>query len=83
MRLKNFRSWAETHHLIVTEIALLTDVEGSLPNRLRSEGGITALFDLSIKLTDDFERIYRDVEWDGEYFDTVESFLKINLVDSK
>ena len=43
-------------------------------NRHKSQGH-GGLYELAKEWNDDFEKIYNDKEWDGEWLDTIEDFL--------
>lgn len=71
-----FTSWTETHHEVVRAIALAdngcTSVVVSSVAGMKGTGG---LYELAEELTDKFEELHKDTEWDGEFFDVVEEFL--------
>jgi hypothetical protein len=75
--------WAETHHVIVTELnSFLDGREYPLPHVLQKvldEEGTGGVMQLGIDLTNKFEEQYKGVEWDGDWLDTIEKFLKTNL----
>ena len=82
-----FESWAETHH-IVTETIVEMEIK-EIPSKLiddrREEEGMGGIWQLSIELTDEFEKKYKGVEWEGtgeigtDYFETIEAFLDEKL----
>lgn len=77
----DFTSWQETHFEVVsviTQIALETIVVGVVKDRIENQGQ-GGLYELAQELTDEFETLYEDKEWDGEFFDTIESFLNDKL----
>jgi hypothetical protein len=41
--------------------------------------GIGGLYQLAEDLTDEFESTHEKREWDGEYYDEIEEFLKTKL----
>lgn len=74
-------SYLETFYEIVAEITLYVDFEG-LSNRdilIQGIEGRGGLYELAEKLTDKFENLYKDKEWDGEFFDTIDDFLNKEL----
>jgi hypothetical protein len=78
-----FRSWAETHHEIVTIINYQLDrdvkIWGQMPSLLDeilSTEGTSGLYDLCIDLTTEFESINEGRVWDGDWLDAVIEFVK-------
>lgn len=72
-----FESWHETHFEIVAEITKW-DNDINPPNsikKVQDEQGIGGLYELAKELTNEFETLYKDREWDGDFFDTIESFI--------
>ena len=80
-----FTSWMETHHEVVTEItnALTADeLEPEFKNkatRIREEQGTGGIYELAEELTDKFEQLNKGREWDGEFFDEINEFMRIEL----
>jgi hypothetical protein len=70
-----FDSWMETHHEIVSAIALQAEIEGTITYQRMENQGIGGLYELGKELTNQFEKRYPSIEWDGNYFDNLESFL--------
>jgi hypothetical protein len=75
--------WAETHHVIVTELNLLLNQTSNyfppVLQKVLDEEGTGGVMQLGIDLTNKFEEQYKGVEWDGDWLDTIEKFLKTNL----
>jgi hypothetical protein len=71
-----FSSWQETHFEVVSHLTQMADHSGSISNLAREEGGTGRLYELAEDLTDEFEWQYEGIEWDGDYFDKIEIFLK-------
>lgn len=76
----SFISWVETHHEICTLLATKT----KFPEWVMKHpdfNGIRNLSWLTLKLTDEFEEQYKEIQWgvELEYFDTIEEFLKEKL----
>lgn len=75
-----FRSWAETHHEIVTIINYQIDRDfGDVPSLLDeilSTEGTGGIYDLCIDLTTEFESINEGKVWDGDWLDAVIEFVK-------
>jgi hypothetical protein len=71
-----FSSWQETHFEVVTYLTQRLDYSGSISNLEREEGGLGRLYELAEDITDEFELKYEGKEWDGDYLDTIDEFLK-------
>jgi hypothetical protein len=71
-----FSSWQETHFEVVTYLTQRLDYSGSISNLAREEGGLGRLYELAEDITDEFELKYEGKEWDGDYLDTIDEFLK-------
>jgi hypothetical protein len=77
-----FASWQETHYEVVaaiTSIALDDDNKDNLVYKTYREDGLGGLYELAEDLTDEFELLNKDREWDGEFFDEIERFLDEKL----
>ena len=75
-----FESWYETFYEITHIIERHQD-EGvkSLVWEVLGSQGRGGLYELAKKLTDKFELLHKDKEWEGEYFDEIERFLETEL----
>lgn len=75
-----FRSWAETHHEIVTIVTYqLDEIYGQRPrllDEILSTEGTGGIYDLCIDLTTEFEKIHEDRVWDGDWLDAVIEFVQ-------
>jgi hypothetical protein len=71
-------SWIETHHEIVSAIAisLHLDEPDTIFIKRSEEQGTGGLYELAKELTDEFELLNKDREWDGEFFDEIEEFIQ-------
>ena len=82
-KLMDHRSWAETHHEMVSAIAIwLNGPEEKQPQviqELYTSGGTNAMYDLAIDWTDEFQKKNKNREWDGDYFDEIEKFIDEKL----
>lgn len=58
--------WAETHYEISAAIAT---------QEIDVAGGRGALWELSYKLTNKFQDLHAGYDWDGEFYDALESFI--------
>ena len=81
-----FDNWYETFYEIVDTFTfnLVSDI-GEPCRKLKdiiSEYGRGGLWEYAKNLTDKFENIHKDKEWDGEWFDTLEKFLQKELYDN-
>ena len=76
-----FESWHETHFEVVSFIALqyerdsVTSKVAEMHDRLGSGG----LYELAESLTNEFELLSKGREWDGEFYEELESFLMQKL----
>ena len=73
-----FTSWIETHHEVVSFMALelQKDVIGLKVLRERYEAqGTGGMYELAEELTDKFEKMNKGRLWNGEFFDEIEDFL--------
>lgn len=79
------RSWIETHHEIVAAITLiLNSDQDAWPEYfglIEVMEGMGGFYDLAETLTDKFEEANKGREWDGDFFDTIEEFLKVEFND--
>ena len=79
-----FRSWAETHHEIVTIINYQIDRDfGDVPrllDEILSTEGTGGIYDLCIDLTTEFESINEGRVWDGDWLDAVIEFVKEKIL---
>ena len=76
-----FESWYETFYEVVSEITFWTQ-DTSPPLKIKNihnEYGIGGLYELARELTDKFELLHKDREWDGEFFDEIDEFLETEL----
>lgn len=76
-----FESWQETHYEVVSFIAdelTRPQVRGIVYETLR-EKGHGGLYELAEDLTDEYEQLNKGREWDGEFFEELESFLNQKL----
>lgn len=76
-----FTSWQETHFEVVSAISLQANKDKPckiIANIIENQG-TGGLYELAEELTGKFEKLNQDREWDGEFFDEIENFLKIEL----
>lgn len=71
-----FTSWLETHHEVVAYITQTSHFSGSMANKAVTVDGTGALYELGEQLTNEFENLYKEYQWDGEFYDTIDDFLK-------
>ena len=78
-----FASWQETHFEIVS--AIVIESRKNFPSGKTGEAiaqkGTGGLYELAEELTDKFELMHKDYQWDGEFFffDTIEEFCQNEL----
>jgi hypothetical protein len=71
-------SWIETHHEVVAAITLQLEENPIGSERIRNRyeaQGTGGMYELAEELTDKFETLNQNREWDGEFFDEIEAFL--------
>jgi hypothetical protein len=87
MKTAIFEDYLETHYEIVKAIVLrekflddnnLMD-EDPVIGKILNEKGMGGLWELATELTDEFQSLNKDREWDGEFFDELENFLENKL----
>lgn len=78
-------SYLETHfhvsHAIQAEASKDTP-KGIVQERIEKQG-TGGLYELAEELTDKFEELHKGREWDGEFFDEIDEFLKKELYGQK
>jgi hypothetical protein len=78
-----FTSWIETHHEIVAAITteLSYDSHDNLISEIvKQQGHGGSLYELAEDLTDEFELKHQNREWDGDFYDEIETFLGEKLL---
>jgi len=69
-----FACWAETHFEIASYIGRMSGDGGTI-DFVDNMGGTGAVYELAEEWTDEFEELNQDRDdWDGEWFDKIESF---------
>lgn len=71
-----FSSWQETHFEIVSYIK--DDLKRGLKTmftNISENQGTGGLYEIAEELTDKFEKQHKGREWDGDFFDEIESFM--------
>jgi hypothetical protein len=71
-------NWIETHHEVVL---LLDNITGDIENYPRLQDawkhqGTGGMWELGEKITTEFCELHEDREWDGDWYDTLEDFVK-------
>lgn len=74
--------YLETHFEVVKRLTLELEVEGrpSLAFDVVENQGLGGLYELAESLTDEFQELHKDTEWDGDFHDTLEQFLNEKLL---
>lgn len=70
------QKWKETYFEVVAYLSATRNEPNSMASNVGYTGGTTALYDLAEELTDKFERLHKGREWDGEFWDEIEAWLK-------
>lgn len=76
-----FDSWQETHCEICFAIGIEANKQdpSGMVEQVREADGMGGLWELAKDLTDEFEKTNADREWDGEWIDTIDEFIKSKL----
>ena len=76
-----FESWHETHFEVVSFITLQYEREPTCSKvaELFDRYGTVYVMELAAQLTEEFELLNKGREWDGEFFEEIESFLMQKL----
>jgi hypothetical protein len=81
--MKYFREWAHTHYEVVCILERLQQDPDNLPRVLEevlNEERVSAIYDLSINLTNQFMDLYNNAEyWQDGCIETIESFINKQL----
>lgn len=76
-------NYLETHYCVVSTMTEF--IEDGYINIIEyyNNTGMVGLFELAKSLTDEFQNIHKDREWDGEFFDEIYLFTttKLNNLD--
>ncbi len=73
-------SYLETFYEVVEFITLNFDNSRGVLD-VESTRGRGGLYELAEDLTDEFQEINKDREWDGEFFDEIDEFLHEKLMN--
>jgi len=65
--------YLETFYEVVSYLTLLEAKGVDIKNRL--EQGTGGMYELAEDLTDEFQTINKDREWNGEFFEEIEAFM--------
>jgi hypothetical protein len=71
-----FTSWYETFFEISAYMIETCDVEGTIAHHYEMIGGRGMLYEIAHNLTDEFEYKHQLKNWDGEFFDYIDEFMK-------
>lgn len=70
-----FESFMETHHEVVTALTLAREKNHPVTETMNEEGGTGRFYEVATEWTKEFETTNKGREWDGEFFDEIESFI--------
>lgn len=76
---RGFESWHETHFEVVDAIFTQLNNPYSRASHVQDTMGRGGLYELAQELTDKFEQQFADAQWDGNFFDELDSFLENEL----
>jgi len=71
-----FDSWIETYNEISNIIRNLIEKENPVISQMYEKTGYGLIYELSKDLTDEFELLNKDREWDGDWYDEIEAFIE-------
>ncbi|MEC3881790.1 hypothetical protein [Parapedobacter sp. 10938] len=71
-----FDSWHKTHFEIFYYLTSTVNVRGSMANQVMATSGRKGLYELSERLTNEFEAMYTGRVWEGDFFDEIGIFLE-------
>lgn len=77
-----FASWQETHFEIVSVITnemRKEPISSKVVDDRYAAQGTGGMYELAEELTDEFENLNKDRNWDGEFFDEIEKFIQEKL----
>lgn len=80
--LNGFTSWQETHFEIVSAITgeMRKDkFDSKVVDDRYAEQGTGGMYELAEELTDEFEKLNKGRDWDGEFFDEIAKFIQEKL----
>jgi len=76
--INGFGSWQETHFEVVDYITSIRNedfIRGLVVETVESQG-TGGLWELAEQWTDEFEKLNKNREWDGEFYDEIEEFCR-------
>lgn len=78
---ESFSLWHETHFEVVRAItiALLKEIPSKVIEKYMDVDGFVGLYQLAVDLTNEFETLNKGRQWDGEFFEEIESFMDKKL----
>ena len=74
--------WQEAHFEIVSVIATelnKDEITSKVIEDRYSAQGRGGMYELAEELTDKFQKLHENSEWDGDFFDAIEEFLQEEL----
>lgn len=75
-----FASWREIHYMICEGITeALNQEEDKIPPLLQNIDGFGGRWELAEHLTNKFEENHKGTEWDGNFFDEIQSFIEVEF----
>ena len=77
-----FISWMETHYEIVAKLTLelvKDEIDSCLVRDRYDSQGTGGMYELAEELTDEFETANQGRLWEGDYFDTLDTFINLKL----
>ena len=78
-KMKIDTSYLETYYEIVA--GFYSNPNSPVLKEIEEGVGRGGLWDFAKELTDEFETIHKDREWDGDYFDELDNFIETKLYE--
>lgn len=81
--INGFTSWQESHFEIVDFITTIRsqDKLAGIIKETQESQGTCGLWELAVLWTDEFEKLNKDRDWDGEFYEEVEEFCKTKNIN--
>jgi len=78
-----FESWYETHHEVVEAMLQQADTDlkdchleyKSQLSKVFDEGGTGRMYEFAQEVTNEFEKLHKGREWDGEFMEEIVEFV--------
>jgi hypothetical protein len=78
-----FKEWAHTHYevvFILEEIIIHYDPLPRVLEDVLNKDYVSAIYDLSIEITNEFVHLYENKDWDGDWTTAIRKFINLKLL---